>query len=350
MSEMILRKLAGRSAVPLLLAAALLGGCEPDTAPPFSIDEPGAVEGLLFFDADEDALFDPSDGDYALQGVKLTFRVRGTDQVLANGTVTSDAQGRFSLTGLPAGTHDAYIDPTTLPAGVLLCANPVQVTVEPGVTRFFRLQARGGCLVLIGDAEQLDPNTAPVVVLRGIVTSAPNMLRSGGDYTYIQDASGGVRIFGSSLATLGLEVGDRLEVSGTLGLFSGDLQISNPTVRDIDKAFGAITPAATTTGAIAAAGPSPKAPLQGSLVKVTRAKITGAFGSGGINNRNAIIDDGSGATQIRFESGLYTAPADLPAAYPVGKCYDITGVVGNFNGAGQLFPRTRSDVVEVPCA
>jgi predicted extracellular nuclease len=343
------RSFAGRAAAPLLLAGALLAGCEPDTAPPFTIDQPGAVEGLLFFDADEDAVFDPSDGDYALQGVSVTFRERGTEQALAGGTVTSDAQGRFAVGSLPAGTHDAFIDAATLPAGVLLCSNPVQVTVEPGVTRFLRLQARGGCLVLIGDAEALDAAASPVVVIRGIVTAAPSMMRSGGDYTYVQDASGGIRVFGSSLAAAGLEVGDRLEVSGTLGLFSGDLQLSNPTVRAVTKGFGAIAPAQTTTGAISAAGPAPKAALQGSLVKVTAAKMTGVFGAGGINNRNAIIDDGSGATQIRFETGLYANAADLPAAYTVGKCYDITGVVGNFNGAGQLFPRQRSDVVEVPC-
>jgi DNA/RNA endonuclease YhcR with UshA esterase domain len=346
---MSFRNFAGRHALPLLLAGALLAGCEPDTSPPFTIDEPGAVEGLLFFDADEDAVFDPSDGDYALQGVRLTFRVRGTEQVLGGGTITSDATGRFAVDNLPAGTHDAYVDPASLPAGVILCANPVQVTVEPGVRRFLRLQARGGCLVLIGTAEALDPAAAPVVVIRGIVTSAPSMMRAGGDYTYIQDASGGLRIFGSSLATAGLEVGDRLEVSGNLGIFSGDLQLSNPTVRAITKNFGAVTPQATTTGAIAAAGPQAKAALQGTLVKVTAAKLTGAFGSGGINIRNAIIDDGSGATQIRFETGLYANTADLTAAYTVGKCYDVTGVVGNFNGAGQLFPRQRSDVVEVPC-
>jgi hypothetical protein len=344
---MKLRTFAGW-APAALLAAALLGGCEPDTAPPFTIDEPGAVEGLLYFDADEDAVFDPSDGDYALAGVQVQFRVRGTTEVLAGGTVTSDAQGRFEVPSLPAGTHDAYVVPATLPTGVLLCANPVQVTVEPGVTRFFRLQTRGGCLVLIETAEAQPAGS--VVVVRGIVTAAPNQMRSGGDYTYIQDASGGVRIFGSSLNGLGIEVGDRLEVSGTIGIFNNDLQISNPTVRAITPDFGTVTPAATTTGAIAAAGANAKAPLQGSLVKVTRAQLTGAFGAGGINNRNAIINDGSGATQIRFETGLYGNAADLPAAYPVGKCYDITGVVGNFNQAGQLFPRTRADVVEVPCA
>jgi DNA/RNA endonuclease YhcR with UshA esterase domain len=329
-----------------LLATALVAGCEPDTAPPFEITEPGAIEGLLYFDADEDALFDPSDGDYALSGVQVRFTVRGdTTQVYR--TVTSDASGRFEVTGLPAGTQSAYVTASTLPAGVVLCTNPMDVTVEPGVTRFFRLQTRGGCLVLIQAAEAIGAGNA---VIRGIVTAAPNMMRAGGDYTYIQDASGGIRIFGSSLSTLGLEVGDRLEVSGVISVFSGDFQLGQPVVRAITKAFGAVTPAATTTAAIAAAGPDPKAVLQGTLVKVTRAQVTGTFGAGGINNRNAIINDGSGATQIRFETGLYSAPADLPAAYPVGKCYDVTGVVGNFNGAGQLFPRTRADVVEVPCA
>lgn len=330
-----------------LLAAALLGGCEPDTAPPFSIDEPGAVEGLLFYDADEDALFDPSDGDYALSGVEVRFTVRGdTTQIFK--TVTSDASGRFEVTGLPAGTHSAYIRPASLPAGVVLCTNPMDVTVEPGVTRFFRLQLRGGCLVLISAAEAIGSGNA---VIRGIVTAAPNQMRAGGDYTYIQDASGGIRIFGSSLATQGLEVGDRLEVSGVISVFNGDFQLSQPVVRNITKAFGTVTPAIVTTAQIAAAGPNEKDPLQGSLVTVRKARFTDVFGAGGINNRNAIINDGSGATQIRFESGLYSSATDLPAAYPVSpKCYDITGVVGNFNDAGQLFPRTRADVVEVSCS
>ncbi|HEX6036856.1 MAG TPA: DUF5689 domain-containing protein [Longimicrobium sp.] len=330
-----------------LLAAAVLAGCEPDTAPPFTIEETGSIEGLLYYDADEDALFDPSDGDRALSGVEVRFTVRG-DTAQIYKTVTSDAQGRFEVTGLPAGTHSAYIRAASLPAGVVLCTNPLDVTVEPGVTRFFRLQTRGGCLVLISVAEGIGSGNA---VVRGIVTSAPNMLRSGGDYTYIQDASGGIRVFGSSLATQGIEVGDRLEVSGVIAVFSGDFQLSQPVVRSITKAFGTVTPANVTTAQIAAAGPNEKDPLQGTLVKVSKAKFTDVFGAGGINNRNAIINDGTGATQIRFETGLYSDAAALPAAYPVGpKCYDITGVVGNFNDAGQIFPRTRADVVEVPCS
>jgi hypothetical protein len=340
---MKLRDIAGRAPLALL-AAALLGACEPDTAPPFAIDQPGAVEGLAFFDADEDGVFDPSDGDYALSGVQVQFRVRGTDQVLAGGTVTSDAQGRFLASGLPAGTHDAFVDPGTLPAGVLACTNPLQVTVEPGVTRFFRLQARGGCLVVIEVAEAQPAGTE--VVIRGIVTSSPGQIRGG--YTYIQDATGGIRIFGSSLEGQGIEIGDRLELSGTMGIFNGDLQLTSPTVRNVTPDFGTVTPRAMTTGDVAGAGSPPANPLQGTLVRITAAQVSG-FGTGS-NAINATVNDGSGATQVRMEAGVAANAAAAQALMPAGKCFTVTGALGNFNGAAQIFPRSTADIVEVPCA
>lgn len=342
---MKLRNFAGR-APAALLAAALLAGCEPDLAAPFTVDAPGNVEALAFFDADENGAFDPAAGDRALSGIRVQFRVRGTTQVLAGGSVTSDAQGRIRATGLPAGTHDLWVDPASLPAGVVLCANPLGVTVDPGVTRFVQLQTRGGCLVAIAAAK-----TAPVgsvVVVRGIVTSFPGQIR--GSYTYIQDGTAGIRIFDASLEGRGIQIGDRIEISGTISLFNDDFQISGVTLRDHDPNFGAIAPQATTTGAIAAAGPTPAAPLQGRLVRVSRAQMTGAFGSGGVNIRNGFFDDGSGATQVRIEAGVLGTEAQVVAAFTLGKCYDITGVVGNFRGAGQLFPRSMADVTEVPCS
>jgi hypothetical protein len=338
---MKLRHFAGR-APAALLAAALLAGCEPDTAPPFTIDEPGAVEGLLFFDADEDAVFDPSDGDYALSGVQVQFRVRGTEQLLAGGTVTSNAQGRFSAANLPAGTHDAFVVPGSLPAGVLLCSNPLPVTVEPGVTRFFNLQTRGGCLVLIEVAEAQPLGT--VVVIRGLVTSAPGQIR--GSYTYIQDATGGVRIFSGALEGQGIQIGDRLEISGVLGAFNDDLQITSPVIRAVNPGFGTVTPEAVTTGELGAAGAATN-PLMGTLVKISRAKVSG-YGTGS-NARNATVDDGSGATQVRIELGLAATDAAAQALLPIGKCFDVTGPTGTFRGTAQLFPRSAADIVEVPC-
>jgi hypothetical protein len=338
---MTLRNLTGRAPLALL-AAALLAGCEPDTAPPFSVDEPGAVEGLLFFDRDEDTVFDPSDGDYALSGVVVRFTVRGdTTQVYATGT--SDAQGRFTVPGLPAGTLDAYIQPSSLPAGVVLCTNPMQVTVEPGLTRFFTLQTRGGCLILISAAEAQPAGAA--VVIRGIVTAAPGQIRGG--YTYLQDASGGIRVFGASLEGRGIAVGDRVEVSGIMGAFNGDLQLTSPVVRAVTPAFGTVTPRALTTGEAAAAGSPSANPLQGTLVRISNARV-GGFGTGS-NAINATVNDGSGATQVRIERGVAATDAAAQALMPIGRCFNVTGVLGNFNGAAQIFPRTTADIVDVPC-
>ncbi|HEU0016278.1 MAG TPA: DUF5689 domain-containing protein, partial [Longimicrobium sp.] len=311
-------------------------------SPQFTVDEPGAVEGLLFFDKDEDNVFDPSDGDYALSGVQLQIRVRGATDVLAGGNVTSDASGRFAVSNLPAGTHDAFVNAASLPAGVVLCSNPLPITVEPGVTRFYAFQTRGGCLVLISVAEAQPLGT--VVVVRGIVTAAPGTIRSG--YTYIQDASGGIRIFASSLEGQGIAVGDRIEVSGTLAAFNQDLQITSPTLRARDPAFGSVAPTALTTAAVAAAGDAKNA-LVGTLVRITTAQVAG-YGTGS-NAINATVNDGSGATQVRIERGLAATDAAAQALMGVGKCYNVTGALGTFNGTAQVFPRTVADIVEVPC-
>jgi hypothetical protein len=326
-----------------LLAAGALAACEPSLAPPFEIDTPGAVEGLAYFDADENRAFDPSAGDYALSGITVQVRERGTERVLANGTASTDAEGRFVLQGLPAGTHDAYVVPESLPDGIQVCANPTTVTINPDQTAFFRLEARQACLVLIQEAKEQPLGSR--VVVRGVVTSTPGQIRS--SYVYIQDASSGIRLFTSALNNAGLELGDRIEVSGDLAAFNADLQLSNVSLRAVDKGFGVIAPAQSTTAEITAAT-DPKSPLRGRLVTVRGAKITEGFGTLS-NNQNATILDASGtAAQLRIEPGV-AAAAQLPTLFPAGRCYDITGVVGGFNATGQLFPRSTSDVVEVPC-
>lgn len=328
-----------------LLALAALAGCEPAVAPPYEITTPGSVEGLAYFDADENRTFDPSAGDYALAGITVQVRERGTGEVLPNGTATSDAEGRFVLQGLPAGTHDAFIVPESLPAGVTVCTNPAQVTINPGQTAFFRLEGRLACLVLIAEAEQQPPGER--VVVRGVVTSTPGQIRS--SYVYIQDASGGVRLFTSALNASGLQLGDRIEVSGDLGAFNDDPQLTNVTLRNVDVGFGEIAPRALTTAEVAAAG-APRAALGGTLVTVHAARITTAFGESGLDVRNALIDDGSGVTQLRVESGVVADAAELNTQFPAaGTCYDITGVIGGFRGTAQLFPRTPQDLAEVPC-
>ncbi|HWK89361.1 MAG TPA: hypothetical protein VNP72_05175, partial [Longimicrobium sp.] len=169
-------------------------------------------------------------------------------------------------------------------------------------------------------------------------------VRSG--YTFIQDASAGIRIFSSTLEGQGIAVGDRIEVSGTVALFNQDYQIATPTLRARDPAFGSVAPVSLTTAAAGAAGAGDD-PLMGSLVRLTKAQVIG-YGTGS-NARNATVNDGTGATQVRIESAVGATEPAAQALMGVGKCYNVTGPLGTFNGTAQVFPRTVADIVEVPC-
>lgn len=339
----------GRGHVVSALAVALsiaVGACADDPAGPLELDgQTGTVEGLLFFDADRDARFDPAAGDFALEGVDVLVRERGTEQVFSGGT--TGPEGRFSVSGVPTGTHDLFIDTTTVTEDVDFCQNPVQVSVFIDETRFREVDARTGCVITIAEAEE--QSLGEFVTVRGVVTSFPGQLRS--SYTHIEDATGAIRIFSSVPEGQGIEIGDRIEVSGTLDAFNDDLQLSGSvTVNDIEKDFAEPTPELLTTGEIAAAGSPPDNPLLGSFVRVEGAELETGFVSGG--DRNANVDDGTGSTEIRIETGVSSGTGDdilTEGGLTVGACYDITGVLGTFLGTAQLFPRSFDDFEEVPC-
>lgn len=332
-----------RLTVPVIVAAFALGACN-DPAPQVVIDGTGSLEGLLFFDASEDAIFDPSDGDFVLASVDVEVRNRGTEDMLATGT--SGADGRFTIGGLPLGTHDLFVDTLDVPAGVIICQNPLRVSIFQDEPSYENINGRPGCLITIATAKDLGSN-GDFVIIQGIVTSFPGQIES--SITYIQDASAGTKIFANSLEGQGVLVGDRIEVGGTTGAFSGDFELENAVLRRIDPQINPNpTPLLVTTAAIAASGASFTDPLQGAFIRVEKAQLTVAFGAGGANIQNGFIDDGTGAVLVRVDDGVADRN-QLNTIFTVGKCYDINGFGANFNQAGQIFPRSLADFVEVSC-
>jgi hypothetical protein len=335
----------------IALAGAAVAACDDDPAPLFEIAGTGAVEGFVFFDADRNGIFDPSAGDYVLPDARVELRERGTQQTLAGGTATAGSDGRFVIANVRPGTHDLVVDTLSIPAGTRFCQNPVPVDVRISETSFRNLSGRIACIVTIAEAEQTRDQT---VVIQGIVTSFPAETRS--QYTYIQDETGGIRIFSSVLEGRGIERGDLIEVTGVVLEFSRDLQLGGTVVLGaIQKNVQQVTPLILTTGALAAAAADPASPELGVLVTLRGVMIETTFGSGGINGRNVWINDGSGRAQIRFETNTFPAGStaeaqtQLNALYPVGSCYDVTGVTGLFNNDAQVFPRTLADLAPVPC-
>jgi DNA/RNA endonuclease YhcR with UshA esterase domain len=324
-------------------AALGLTACKEDLAPQFVVTGTGSVEGLVFYDVVEDGVFDPASGDVPIAGVGVSIEGRGTGTALAGGTATSGANGRFVVSGLPAGTHDMRIDTLTVPVGVSICQNPLQVTVNLDETRFSQIRGRSGCLITIQAAKE--GAQGEFVIVRGIVTSSPGQVESG--WTFIQDATAGARAFGG-LDGLGIEIGDQVEIGAVAGNFTNDFEFGSVVFRGLVQDVGVLSPRVVTTAEVAASGVSWTEPLQGLLITIEKAELTAAFGAGGANIQNGIIDDGSGAITIRIDDGVADRNS-LNDILTVGLCYDITGFGANFAGAGQIFPRSLADIVEVSC-
>ncbi len=329
-------------AIAVLAAAA----CDTEIAPPLSVVGTGALQGLVFFDASEDGIFDPSDGDSAIGGLGIAIQERGTGQTFAGGTVQSGPDGRFSLASVPIGTHDMLIDTLTVPAGVSVCQNPLQISIYLGETQTQNVQGRPGCLITIAEAKDLAQGA--FVVVRGIVTSSPGQVDA--SRTFIEDATAGALVFSSALDGLGIDIGDQIEIGGTNGAFSGDFQFVNVTLRNLVPDVATPQPRLVTTAEIAGSGATFTHPIQGAFIRVEKAELVAQFGSGTLNPQNGQIDDGSGATIIRVDDGVANRN-ELTNLFTVGKCYNFQGFGANFAGAGQIFLRSMdaADMEEVSC-
>ena len=146
-----------------LLLAVVVGmtACSDDPEPGFEVEGSGSVEGLVFFDADKNGVFDPSAGDTPLPNVGISVLARGTQETLANGTGQSDASGRFVLSGIAPGSHSLVVDTATA-NGVKFCLNPLPVTVLEPV---FRLPTSRISWVEKGTTSAVKPGTSRTVSL-----------------------------------------------------------------------------------------------------------------------------------------------------------------------------------------
>ncbi|MDX1745776.1 MAG: hypothetical protein R3324_07555, partial [Halobacteriales archaeon] len=146
----------------------------------------------------------------------------------------------------------------------------------------------------------------------------------------------------------GIEVGDQIEVGGTTTIFSGQFELVDVELRNVIPDAATPDPLPVTTAEIAASGSDPLDDLQNRFVRVEGAELLEAFGASG-NNQNSTIDDGSGPVTIRVDDGVANRD-NLDDIFAPGTCYDINGFAANFNGTGQIFPRSLDDVEEVPCS
>ncbi len=165
------------------------------------------------------------------------------------------------------------------------------------------------------------------------VTVAGNVFVVGGTYNsgshYIADATGGITFFDSGA---GLSMGDYVEITGTVGSYSGEIQLSG------------------TTYANQAPGAEPAALSLTVEECMTSYENVGSFVSvigtiSGFTGGSSFSLVGADSTILCYRDS--DTGIDL-SALADGDLYQISGPLVNYNGLIEIKPRQQSDLVENP--
>lgn len=171
------------------------------------------------------------------------------------------------------------------------------------------------------------PFAGQTVTVQGTVYVIAGTYNSGTHY--IQDATGGIQFFQGGT---GLVIGDIVEVTGTVGTFSGEIQIASPSITWLGNEAEP-TPIVLTPAQV-------KSDYEwvGNFASVTgtvTAKGSNWFelGTGLASDLYVFIDSDTGI--------------DI-SGVAIGEEYLVKSPVANFNGSVQLKPRMQSDLIENP--
>jgi DNA/RNA endonuclease YhcR with UshA esterase domain len=173
------------------------------------------------------------------------------------------------------------------------------------------------------------------VLVHGVVLADQGTYDFGNRDTYIQDATGGIRLWQLNTG-LGLQAGDSIRVWGTLGTFNNERQLD---VAGVDVlGTGTIPAPVQVTGADINAFTYDG--QLGVTVPVTVVSVQGFS----FDAHNVTVEDANGDRfLIRVDS-----PNEITTSYwQVGQSYRVTGVVMRFRQDGQIKPRSYADVEEL---
>lgn len=166
--------------------------------------------------------------------------------------------------------------------------------------------------------------------LRGVVTVPPGVYRN--NAFVIQDSTGGMYIYAGSTALPAIALGDVVQVTGTLKLYNGLLEIDPLTGISKHGTAPVPDPLPTATGAVG--------PTQGWLIRVTgTANWTTNPPVPGAADWSFTLNDSSGSVQIFVDKDTRI---DM-RGFNKGDTLTVIGFSGNYNQP-QVMPRYQTDV------
>ena len=178
------------------------------------------------------------------------------------------------------------------------------------------------------------------VVVEGVATVSLGIFSTSttGNQFNIQDPTGGVLILDTPLA-LGIVAGEYVRVRAVVQVSSGELVLRSPTLTRLGT--GAL-PAAQPITALQVQNSTSTDDIQGELVEVENVTVTAVGTVSSSGGYNVTVQGTDGGT---FIVRIGTSAVGVPSTYwQVGSAYDVTGLLGNFNGA-QVKIRSAADVV-----
>jgi phosphatidylserine/phosphatidylglycerophosphate/cardiolipin synthase-like enzyme len=164
-----------------------------------------------------------------------------------------------------------------------------------------------------------------VVTIEGIVTNGSEL----GTIRYMQDATGGLPVYSTAFAAA-INRGDEVQVTGTMDIFGGLLELTNVTWTVLSTSNASPAPLVVTPTGMNITN-------EGQLVKVNNVTFSnagGMFTSGTTN-----FSDGTQIGQIYLRSGHPLVGTIIPQT-----AVNLTGLSSQYNGSAQMLVRDANDI------
>jgi DNA/RNA endonuclease YhcR with UshA esterase domain len=285
---------------------------------------PATIQGTVYQDVDRSGDFDPAIDDVTAAGVTVYLYRAASVTGTPTDSATTGADGTFSFQVYP----DTYtLDVVTDDLTEIVTAEPITVTVGADETVDNTVVVRSAVQDIV-DAESRADDT--VVLVDGVVTVDRGTIS--GSYFWIQDATGGVKVYVGSGWTGSYTRGDQLRVQGPIVTNFGEKSIEATSIEVLGTA--PVPDPILLDGTEFLSGVH-----QGELVTVDSLFVD-SVGTGGSYNVYVTDPGTSDEFVIRVDSDTGIA-AD---AFTAGQSYTVTGVSSPFSGQEQIYPRSEADI------
>ncbi|MES1259520.1 MAG: SdrD B-like domain-containing protein, partial [Gemmatimonadota bacterium] len=291
---------------------------------------PGTISGVLYRDDNSNGAFEAG-VDTPAPGMTVTL-FAGTDASQAPmATTVTGAGGDFKFATLRPGLYTVLVTP--IPTIQIVGGNARTITVGAATAVPAPIRFTGNLLTPIAAARTA--GAGATVAFVGVATQ--NAALFANNNLYVQDATGGVLVFGA--ATAGIQAGDTVRVIGVITIFNGEVEVAGTGLSVTKVGTGAVPAPRAITVAQLLTGQ-----FLGQLVTTASVTVRSVVTtSGTAYNVNVQGNTPADTFQIRITN---TNNIPIPSTFwQVGRRYDVTGVDAIFNGLHQLKARSAADVV-----